>query len=442
MDNDLQELVRSPREDLHIELKEWIDPSDKKVRAKLAKELIALHNHGGGYLVVGFLDGPPVEPDTCRPATLEAFSTDNFNNAIKAFAEPAFHCVVHLVAHPDTGEQYPVIVVPPGVTVPVRCKADSPDGSAQLDKYYIRRPGPESCPPQTAADWDALLNRCILSKKEELLDSLRSILSSGVPLAGLTATRPSDPFEDLMGFRDEAVAALGHLQDALPANAAARWAHGNIVFSARLMGKLKPVNSGSLMGVLQSLHPYTGWPPLSVIAGIRDDTPFESEDGILECWLGRTRPGDISHSDYWRVSTSGCVTLMRGLQEDSLENVSLGSAIEVTLPVWRVAEFMIRVRDLGLQIVDGSFRLQIRVEWHGLAGRELISSNWNYNVGGRARASDFANQIEFDATKIETELASLVAELLAPLYRKFDFFEPNSAFYLSEVRKLLRQVLC
>lgn len=59
MNDELQELLRSPLEDLDIELKQCMDPADKVVQAKLAKELLALRNHGGGYLLIGFQDGHP-----------------------------------------------------------------------------------------------------------------------------------------------------------------------------------------------------------------------------------------------------------------------------------------------------------------------------------------------------------------------------------------------
>jgi len=47
MNEELQELLRFPREDLDIELKQWMDIQDKSVQAKFAKELLALRNHGG-----------------------------------------------------------------------------------------------------------------------------------------------------------------------------------------------------------------------------------------------------------------------------------------------------------------------------------------------------------------------------------------------------------
>lgn len=50
----LRQLLDFPREDMATEIKDWLNLGDSMVRAKLAKELIALANHGGGYLLFGF----------------------------------------------------------------------------------------------------------------------------------------------------------------------------------------------------------------------------------------------------------------------------------------------------------------------------------------------------------------------------------------------------
>ena len=51
---DLDDLVNEPRETLDVEVKEWLDLTDNDHRALVAKEIIALANHGGGVLVIGF----------------------------------------------------------------------------------------------------------------------------------------------------------------------------------------------------------------------------------------------------------------------------------------------------------------------------------------------------------------------------------------------------
>lgn len=55
-DSDLSALVTAGSEDLDVEYKTWMDTSQNEVRAKLARHLAALANHGGGSLVFGVDD--------------------------------------------------------------------------------------------------------------------------------------------------------------------------------------------------------------------------------------------------------------------------------------------------------------------------------------------------------------------------------------------------
>ena len=44
----------SPTETLDFEVKSWLDLSDAEARGTVAKAMIALENHGGGFLLIGF----------------------------------------------------------------------------------------------------------------------------------------------------------------------------------------------------------------------------------------------------------------------------------------------------------------------------------------------------------------------------------------------------
>lgn len=444
MNEELQELLRTPREDLDIELKQWMDMADKNVQAKLAKEILALRNHGGGYLVIGFKDEHPAVPDPARPANLDGYNTDVFNNILKRYAEPPFHCMSHVVAHPISGETYPVIVVPGGAKVPVRCKADSPDGkSIRVDTYYIRRPGPESSSPQSGAEWDSLLQNCLLNRKDELLSALSAILSSGnsSPLAGMPQAAPTHPFDELRAFRDAAVAKLENLQQKLAPGSGARFEHGRYVLSARILGDLKPLAPNAMLDALRALPKYTGWSPLNVF-NRPELAPYPQGDSI-ECWLGNDKPDDTAHADFWRLSNDGKVTLIRGFQEDGAEfeghGYLPGQALELTLPAWRIAEFLLRVKSLGEQIAIGPFRIQLIVEWDGLAGRKLTSHGGRRAIFDDYVAHDttYVSEVEVTPDEVDAALAPTIAKITTPLLRRFSFFEPPDKFYEQELAKLL-----
>jgi len=445
---DLQQLLRNPQESLEVELKQWMDPAEKVVQAKLAKELLALRNHGGGFLVIGFKDEHPPTPDPVRPADLSGFNTDRVNNIVKKYAEPGFHCDSRLVVHPDTGLDYPVIVVPGGAKVPVRCKADSPDEgkSARVGTYYIRRPGPESAPPQSGAEWDALLDKCLRNRQEELMALFGALLKAESGLATSLVNAggaPQDPMTALVEFEQAALLKLESLQASLPPDVGARFPHGRYILSARIVGTLKPIQEDQLKEALSTLTGYTGWSPLHIFSS-PGMAPYIAGNGLLECWLGPREQNDPSLADFWRVSASGFVTLVRGYDEDGHMGGHIplpGNGLEVTMPVWRVGEFVARVHELGTRIAEGKFRLQLALQFEGLKGRKLFSHGNRRIITGEYAAQDpqCRTEVEVDSAEVDAALPALLQTLLTPLYLRFSFFKVPRKLFDDEVVKLLRR---
>jgi hypothetical protein len=179
--NRLADLLIDPHETLEIELKGWlniVDNNDHK--AVLAKSLLALANHGGGFVIIGFSRTPAgVAPDPNRPANLAGYTPDTVNAIVQAYAEPVFHCDMSILAAPN-GQSYPIVSVPGGHRKPIRSRRAGPNGqTVAQNTYYIRRPGPQSEPPQTATEWDTLIQRCITNARDEMLDRFRTIIGGG-----------------------------------------------------------------------------------------------------------------------------------------------------------------------------------------------------------------------------------------------------------------------
>src|SRR6185437_12694023 len=179
LDAQLQELLREPQERPDVELKSWLDLSDNGPRGTLAKAIIALANHGGGFVLLGFEDDGSVSEG--RPPMLDTYSQDAVNDAVERFADPVFHCGVHNVVRADDGLPYPIIIVPGGHKVPIRSKRGSANNEIQADRYYIRRPGPASEPPQTGQEWDELIRRSIRNSTEEIASLVRDVLEGRPP---------------------------------------------------------------------------------------------------------------------------------------------------------------------------------------------------------------------------------------------------------------------
>jgi hypothetical protein len=103
----VQQLIERPGESLSVELKRWISPDNPDGIAKIVRVALALRNHGGGYLVIGF-DNNTFQPDTENvPADLRSlFHVDQIQGLVSRFASEPFEIGVEFPER--DGQSYPI----------------------------------------------------------------------------------------------------------------------------------------------------------------------------------------------------------------------------------------------------------------------------------------------------------------------------------------------
>ena len=179
----LADLLIDPREDLDFEVKNWLDlQGNNDDKATFAKAVLAIANHGGGFVALGLLetDIGIVEAEG-RPATLDGYSQDLINGIVQNYCDPSFHCAVHIVHSPE-GSVFPIVVIPGSHRVPVRARRAGPHGNiVHNNAIYIRKPGPRSETPQSAQEWDGLLSQCLRNRRDEMFDQIRDLITGAVP---------------------------------------------------------------------------------------------------------------------------------------------------------------------------------------------------------------------------------------------------------------------
>ncbi|MBL8481346.1 MAG: hypothetical protein JNJ60_04060 [Rhodocyclaceae bacterium] len=436
-----EDWLLSPSETLDFEVKQWLDLEDQEAQGLVAKALIALENHGGGFLLFGYLEdeNKKLVPDPNRPASLEPYLTDRINAIVKRRAEPSFHVEVTLQRHPESGDEYPLVRVTGQSRVPVRSDSATPGNSLRQNVYYIRAPGPESRAPLNASEWDALLQRVIANQRDEIVGLLRSLFPSGGAFGG-----PPPPTESelLDAFVKTAAERWATLNDALATDHPARVKLGHYLIAARLVGTSKNASAQSIIEANQSARRYTGWPAFVTIH--QDNTRPRLVDGCIEAWVAQANYPDVGHADFWRIDPKGNFLLLRGYQEDSLDPArgfgAPGTLFEATLPVWRVGEFLLRVAELASVMCEDGFGVAVSCQWHGLRDRKLFVHNMRRFLRGNYRSSaDYVHTTgQFAVSAIRELLPDVVKSLTSPLYEHFDFFTPPDAFYREELGEMLK----
>jgi len=437
----LRNLVRQPREDLHIEVKGWLDLGDENHKADLAKALLALANHGGGYVLIGFSEqnGQLAVDEVNRPSDLNGYSQDLINGVVKSYADPPFHCTVHFVPPRDSEDTLPVIVVPGGHRVPIRCRRDSPSGRhTKQNAYYIRRPGPSSEQPGSAKEWEDLLRRCLLAGRDDLLNGIRLILQGAAPSSASIAGS-GNGLDEWVRSSEERFREV--LAVRLPKEEPSRFSKGFWTLAYEVKGYLKNPSLAELKEIIQKIEGHeTGWPAWLVMYGHGLD-PYPYND-CVECFLGQ--PGDRggSHSDFWRVSRHGKAFLLRGYQEDDDHRAEPGTVLDFILPVWRIGECLLHSERFAAALSDSETTTEVRASWKGLAGRIMVS--WAEplrSLGSwyKATQDEVTTELSFPSRSVSANLPELVKALVAPLYEVFNFLNPPDTMYAKELERMRKR---
>jgi len=190
MPSDLSELVSGKSEALDVEYKGWMDTSDGPARAKLARHIAAIANHGGGFLIFG-VDDATRAPQGETTFDRRLFGQETIAGIVRKYLDPRVQ--VSLEAAEHAGVLYPVVVVPSHQGRPVVAVADGPQengrpvGVRQGD-FYVRVAGPESVRISSPDDWNALLDRCLAHRADLLGRIMRqTIARPGRPSAQANA---------------------------------------------------------------------------------------------------------------------------------------------------------------------------------------------------------------------------------------------------------------
>lgn len=436
-------LVASPSESLTVEVKRWIDPNKPHGIAKIAKSAIALRNRNGGYFIVGFDDATLAPDDAHEPPDAKAlFHVDVIQAIVSKYASDPFPIAVEWGDR--NGKQYPVIVIPSGVKVPVAARRDLQDGPKTVIRdgvvYFrsLNSNGTASTTEAKHSDWGDIVDVCFENREADFGRFYRRHLSSvdhGSLLSLIAGLTPPTPTPTLCD-RAHAVIVEGEGSFRLAADARelstdqrklfdrAFWSIGFIIDPALP----NTVASQQFLERLASSNPrYTGWPIwLDARMMSEADNRPKVVKGAFE-YLVVSSFGDYGdHVDFARLNPKGEFFLHRLLQDDGIPSeIQPGRTLDPTLMALRVGEAMAVgiafAKALGCVPEQTSVGFAFR--WHNLKGRSLIAwANQRYILrdGGVAHDDDVESCVQFSLDTPLSALPQFVDEATKPLFAVFD----------------------
>lgn len=425
----LLDYIDRPSETLSVEYKSWLDLADSnEARADLARHICAMANHGGGAIVFGFTDELDYAGENKYPKVV--FNRDLISGIAKRYLEPAPQCEVHIV-NSIVGNEHPVVIVPPHGATPICAKAGGPEvnGKPQgivAGTHYTRKTGPASEPVTSSADWAPIIRRCAMADKASILASISTAIHGATSVAPGTSDK-------LKAWH--AAARKTYLSDiaARPELEQARKAHWQASYAIETSNEQK-LKHGDLIEALRQINNEvpdlvrTGWSMFHVFTrpeiapAFVVDSDFGEED-FLQCAMARdTKPITGTHSDLWRVSADGMATIIRPYWEDDPAYARLGKAVGTFLSpqtqARHIAEVVRHARGLSERF-DSPTAVHFRLEWHGLAGREIWHHMGTWLPGFRSSQDHRVVTASIPASDLATQWPDVVAKLGAPVIRLF-----------------------
>jgi hypothetical protein len=118
-----------------------------------------------------------------------------------------------------------------------------------------------------------------------------------------------------------------------------------------------------------------------------------------------------------------------------------GRQKQISLPVWRLGEFLLRTNDLGALMFEDGYQVHLQCTWQGLKGRRLYVHPTNeYLLGGQYKSAQdtVTSNGAFSQQTLRDLLPEVLKTLLSPLYQHFSFFQPDEDFYARELGRLTK----
>jgi hypothetical protein len=458
----IKALVERPGESLSVEIKRWIDPDQPEGVAIIVRAALALRNHGGGYIVIGF-DNDTLEPDknNVPPDVRTLFHIDKIQGLVSKFASEPFEVIVEFPER--DGQLYPVIVVPPGVKTPVATKSDlrvSDRTLIRTDSVYIRSLNANNTPSSTIAtwkDWSKIVEVCFDNREADIGRFLRRHLGGVTPTVMreflatvLQGNEPEPTTEELLQkylqeSEERFQVVVKERNGTLPE-------HGVWEVALLLSGQVPQHTANrEFLNLLGASNPnYTGWPVWLDSRSFADTNarPYVFQ-GVWEAFIVSLRAGLIYHIDFMRLDPKGRFYLRRALQDDvsgSSQAPTPMTVLDFGLAVVRTAEAIA----VGIAFAKAmgcdaeKTLLAFAFRWQKLQGRQLTS--WtrpeHYISPGCSAYQDAV--LAFVNVPLDTPLSALsnfVNQAIQPLFEVFDGFVLSPDVVEDLTRRLIERRL-
>ena len=153
---------------------QW-DEKDKKACCEIVKDILAMANTLGGYILIGVSEkGNGFEWEGLTTKQAKSFETSRINRFLQNYADPPINTFLKKVD--NNGKTFAIIEVPRFSDTPHICQKDYPSVLIS-PALYVRTDSNESAPIKYSSDVRAIVEQAVRNRSDQMLSSMRAILT-------------------------------------------------------------------------------------------------------------------------------------------------------------------------------------------------------------------------------------------------------------------------
>lgn len=434
MPEELCSVVRRGEESKDLDYKAaalW-DETDKKACCELVKDILAIANTLGGYIVIGVSEvGGRWLWGGLTEQQLKSWDTTRINRFLQNYADPPIN--LRLQKPQCGGKDYVVLVVPRFSDTPHICQRDYP-GVLAVPSLYVRTDNNESSPLKASADFRSLIEHAVRGRQDQMLEAMRSVLTG----ASLTAS-PSDRDR----FSEQVDSALVEAKETDPF--AGKGYEGYFVsamFPSQFQADRFGLDQLTRAAAAAQVN-YRGWPFLFYQPD--GQTTVVMNDGLrtLKAW----QPwGNFDSYDFWVLRRSGLLVHKTLLGEEARElrgrnDRKIIDPTEIILYITQAIDALVRLYT-KLGVVDED--ITWRVSLIGARNRQLKATRpavaWWYD-GYVAQTPAITYEHTHSIEDWRAGFIDLAMETSREIFLRFQWLDPTEDMLRFWIAKLLERRL-
>lgn len=423
----LEQLLAVGNESQSFEVKGPGDLSDKAFVARVARAVMSMGNHRDGGIVCIGVDEVQMQAMLPGLSAEQAAAWGDYDDVADALARYADPAVVFSLASYvlSSGSAVVVLDVTEFDTVPHVCKRSFPQVLQDGMTYVRPRGKPESVPVPNSSEMRALLD---LATAKGVREFIRVARDAGLPLGQTKSVEQVSTEAYEAERRDVWTYVAEQPEDGSVGSALMKLSgYGRTDVAVRPAEyDAERLRRGALVAfVTDNTVRLRGWP-----------VPYVDHKQAVHqeaTWVGQDIEASVvPHHEAWRMCVSGQFLHQRALATDLRDAGDLrASAPGATgaVAVWDVLLYLVEVAEFGarmstaLDVPSIAFDVSLR----GIAGRELVSGDWNRDLHGPYVTSldKMEATVTMDAGRLLSETRQVGVELAQLLMGQFGLNVPD-----------------